>query len=56
MELVFDIETDGLDHSKIWCIVAKEVNKDKFHIYQPHNIEQGIRFLEKADTLIGQTL
>ena len=56
MELVFDIETDGLDHSKIWCIVAKEVNKDKFHIYQPHNIEQGIRFLEKADTLIGHNI
>ena len=56
MDLVFDIETDGLDHSKIWCIVAKEVNKDKFHIYQPHNIEQGIRFLEKADTLIGHNI
>ena len=56
MNLVFDIETDGLDHSKIWCIVAKEVNEDKFHIYQPHNIEQGIRFLEKADTLIGHNI
>ena len=56
MDLVFDIETDGLDHSKIWCIVAKEVNQDKFHIYQPHNIEQGIRFLEKADTLIGHNI
>jgi len=56
MDLVFDIETDGLDHTKIWCIVAKEVNEDKFHIYQPHNIEQGIRFLEKADTLIGHNI
>ena len=56
MDLVFDIETDGLDHNKIWCIVAKEVNEDKFHIYQPHNIEQGIRFLEKADTLIGHNI
>ena len=26
MNLIFDIETDDLDATKIWCIVAKQVD------------------------------
>lgn len=55
MELVFDIETDDLDATKIWCIVAIDEN-DKVYSYSENNIEEGIAFLEKADKLIGHNI
>ena len=55
MELVFDIETDDLDATKIWCIVAIDEN-DKVYSYSENNIEEGIALLEKADKLIGHNI
>lgn len=55
MELVFDIETDDLDATKIWCIVAIDEN-DKVYSYSEDNIEEGIALLEKADKLIGHNI
>ncbi len=54
-KLVFDIEADGLDPNNVWCIVAKEVSGD---IYKFDNtqIEEGIKFLQTADTLIGHNI
>ena len=26
MKLVYDIETDGLDATRIWCVVAYDIN------------------------------
>ena len=30
MNLIFDIETDDLDATRIWCIVAKEIDGKAF--------------------------
>jgi len=54
-KVVFDIETDGLKPTKIWCIVAKVVGGE-FHRFPPHKIEEGINFLKNADTLIGHNI
>lgn len=59
MKLVFDIETDDLNYTKVWCIVAKEEHPDcigKVHAFGPDMIEEGVRFLQQADTLIGHNI
>ena len=41
MEVVFDIETDDLKATKIWCIVAID-NNDNVYTFKPDQIDQGI--------------
>jgi len=55
MKLVFDIETDGLNPSKIHCIVAIDEH-DKVYTFAPDEIDQGVDLLSKADTLIGHNI
>ena len=55
MKLVFDIETDGLNPSKIHCIVAIDEH-DKVYTFTPDEIDQGVDLLSKADTLIGHNI
>ena len=55
MNLVFDIETNGLKPSKIHCIVAID-DQDKVYTFTPGQLEKGVEFLTKADTLIGHNL
>ena len=55
MKLIFDIETDDLNATKVWCIVAKEVD-GKSYKFTPDEIEDGIKLLEQADTLIGHNI
>mgnify|MGYP003674152199 FL=1 len=55
MQLVFDIETDGLDPSVIWCLVAQDEH-GKFHHFYEDTLQEGIRFLQKADRLIGHNI
>ena len=54
-KVVFDIETDGLDATKIWCIVAKELGGDVYK-FDPDNIEEGVKLLQRADVLIGHNI
>jgi len=54
-KLVFDIEADGLDPNNVWCIVAKEVSGG-IHKFDNTQIEEGIEFLQTADTLIGHNI
>ena len=56
MKLVFDIETDGLDATRIWCIVAQDVETKKIYKWKPDDITSGLHFLEKADALIGHNI
>ena len=44
MKLIFDIETDDLDATKGWCIVAKELD-GKSYRFTPNEIEEGIKIL-----------
>ena len=57
MQLVFDIETDGLyfEATKIWCLVAIDEN-DKVYSYTEDNIDEGIELLKSADKIIGHNI
>ena len=50
--LVFDIETDGLDATKIWCIVAQDVESKTIYSYGPSQLEEGYELLSSADSLV----
>ena len=54
-KIVFDIEADGLHPNNVWCIVAKELD-GKIHTFDNTQIEEGIKFLQEADTLIGHNI
>ena len=67
MELVFDIEANGLrevtidknhnpEVSKVWCIVAKDIDTGKVYTFKEHQIEEGVNLLRQADTLIGHNI
>ena len=43
MNLVFDIETDGLKPSKIHCIVAVD-DQNKVYTFEPDQLEKGVEF------------
>lgn len=51
MEIVFDIETDGLDASRIWLMVGKEVGKSGFIIVKDK--ETFLRLAPKVTQWIG---
>ena len=57
MELVFDIEADGLffDANNIWCIVAIDENNTMYS-FEPNKIKEGIELLQSADKLIGHNI
>ena len=54
-KIIFDIEADGLYPDNVWCIVAKELN-GKEYTFDNTQIEEGIKFLQEADTLIGHNI
>jgi len=61
MRLVFDIETDGIEATQIWCIVAKDVDTNtlyKFSDYDKNclSLDNGYSLLENADALIGHNI
>ena len=55
MQLVFDIETDGLNPTVIWCIVAID-DKGKLYNYPEDKIDEGIELLKNADKIIGHNI
>lgn len=56
MRLVFDIETDGLDPSKVHCIAAVDVDTMYTHAYTPECIKDGLKLLQDAEELIGHNI
>jgi len=56
MKLVFDIETNGIEATKVWCIVAQDVDTKKVYKWKPDDIQSGINFLLNADALIGHNI
>jgi len=55
MELVFDIETDGLDPTVIWCLVAQDETGKFYHFYGD-TLNEGFNFLKQADKIIGHNI
>lgn len=56
MKLVFDIETDGLEANKLWCLVAKDLDANKIHAFSPDNIDEGLKLIKEANLLIGHNI
>ena len=54
--LVFDIETDGLQPTKIYCMSALDVDSQEQFNFKPSNIDEGIALLKSADKLIGHNI
>tara|TARA_Y100000356_G_scaffold110008_1_gene96706 strand:- start:461 stop:2176 length:1716 start_codon:yes stop_codon:yes gene_type:complete len=53
--MIFDIETDDLNATKVWCLVAKELN-GKIHKFGHNQIQDGLDLLSTADALIGHNI
>ena len=54
--LVFDIETDGLKATKIWCMSALDIVSKEQVSFGPDKIKEGIEYLMTADKLIGHNI
>ena len=56
MDLVFDIETDGLEATKVWCLVAQDAETKEVYKFTPDNLDKGYKFLTTATRLIGHNI
>ena len=56
LSLVFDIETDAIKATKVWCIVAQDSGSGQIYKFAPHQLESGLELLKSADTLIGHNI
>ena len=54
--LVFDIEADSLEPTKIWCIAAVDPDSGETKTFGPTEIVQGLAHLSNADKLIGHNI
>ena len=54
--LVFDIETDGLDPTKIWCIGATNSVTGESRSFGPDQIDEGLEYLQSASKLVGHNI
>ena len=54
--LVFDIETDDLKATKVWGIVAQDLDSNKIFRFAPHQLESGLGLLQSADRLVGHNI
>ena len=56
MNLVIDIEADGLTPTVIFCIVAVCADTQKVYSFDNTQIKEGCEFLKKANKLIGHNI
>ena len=54
--LVFDIETDGLDPTQIYCMSVFDTETQAQFNFKPDVISEGLWLLESADKLIGHNI
>ena len=61
MKLVFDIETDGLDATLIWCLVIQDVDTKRIFRFTDYDskatsLTLGLNMLKNATCLIGHNI
>ena len=56
MNLVFDIEANGLDPTIIFCIAAIDVDTKKVYSFDIDNVIPGLKLLQGASKLIGHNI
>ena len=54
--LVFDIETDDLNASKIWCISTCDTDTELVSSFWGDSLDKGIETLKNADKIIGHNI
>lgn len=54
--LVFDIECDGLNPTKIFCIVTHDIRTNETRRFTPSQIDEGVAYLKTAEKLIGHNI
>ena len=52
MRLVVDIETDSLDATKVFCVVAKDIDEGRVYTYADLNVGQCKFLIEQADIIV----
>ena len=61
MKLCYDIETDGLDATQIWCLVAQNLETGTVYKFSDHDdglaaISDGVHLLNNAELLVGHNI
>jgi len=54
--IVFDIEADAIDATKIWCIVGIDSRTNEISSFGPDKIAEGIEYLKTADKIVGHNI
>ena len=47
--LVFDIETDGLQPTKVYCMSVLDVETQEQFNFNPKKLSEGVKLLQEAD-------
>lgn len=55
-KFVFDVETDGVKYTRIWCIVVQNVDTKELFSFGPNELPDAVKLLNTADTLIGHNI
>jgi len=55
-QLIFDIETDDLKATKVWCICAIDIDTNEEFVFGPDKLQEGYTFLHTADKLVGHNI
>ena len=53
---VFDIETDDIKATRIWCLSLLDTETKEQFTYGPSELFEGLEMLKKADKLIGHNI
>lgn len=61
MKLCWDIESDGLNHTRVWCLAVIDVDSGDEYFFTDHDsrypsMAKGIELLQKASVHIGHNL
>ena len=56
LRMVFDVETDGVKYTKIWCIVVQNADTEEIESFGPNELHEAVALLNTADTLIGHNI
>lgn len=54
--LLFDIEADGLNATKVYCIVTIDTETEEVKTYGPDALDDGVASLLSADRLVGHNI
>ena len=55
-QLVFDVETDGIKYTKIWCVVVQDAETGEISSFGPNELQEAVEYLNTADMLIGHNI